>query len=114
MPSCLMRTTTRKTTAPPCPLRHGPPHEIFALRPPRVSPARFSSPPRRPCMSNSPTELHKHPSGCGQRWGSGGPERKAETDQDTAPDNSPSHPNLCRLSAPLPPYAYEPNGGGAG
>ena len=65
-------------------------------------------------MSNSPTELHKHPSGCGQRWGSGGSERKAETEPDTAPDNSPSHPNLCRLSVPLPPYAHEPNGGGAG
>ena len=72
------------------------------------------SPSRMPCMSNSPTELHKHPSGCGQRWGSGGPERKAETEPNTAPDNSPSHPTLCRLSAPLPPYAHEPKGGGAG
>ena len=72
------------------------------------------SPSRMPCMSNSPTELHKHPSGCGQRWGSGGTERKAETEPNTAPDNSPSHPNLCRLSAPLPPYAHEPKGGGAG
>ena len=113
-----------------------PPLQICFVKPPRGSPARFpttgttgasvlsaASPSpclplpsrsRMPCMSNSPTELHKHPSGCGQRWGSGGSERKAETEPDSAPDNSPSHPILCRLSAPLTPYAHEPNGGGAG
>jgi hypothetical protein len=31
-------------------------------------------PPRRPCMKNSPADPPKHPSWCGQRWGSGGTE----------------------------------------
>ena len=53
----------------------------------------------------SPTGPAKHPSGCEQRWGSGGTEGKTGTDPDTTTDMSPSRPGLCRLLAPGPPSA---------
>ena len=72
----------------------------------------------------SPTDP-QHPSGCGQRWGSGWTEGQTGTVLDTTEDQSLSSPGLCLLPVPGPPSVpmiprgedagqpHDPSGGGS-
>jgi hypothetical protein len=75
----------------------------------------YRYPPSMSCMQKSPTDSPKDPSGCGQRWGSGGTEGQTGTETSTDKEKSPSRPGLCRLPLPgAPSVPMIPKGEDAG